>query len=84
MGLPRDALGALDPGAVILAKTASRSILGFMRQMALDVDHQVARRGGLARADASALNHYLQRTLRNRGGYVRPIELVKERLESPG
>ena len=78
-GLPRDTLGALDPEAVILARTASRSVLGFMNQMATDIEWQVARRGGLALADPRALNHYLQHTLRNRGDYVHPIDLVRER-----
>lgn len=80
-GLPRDTLGALDPEAAILARTASRSVLGFMNQMATDIEWQVARRGGLALADPRALNRYLQRTLRNRGGYVHPIDLVRERSQ---
>ncbi len=79
--LPHSALGRLDPDEVTLATTASRHVLGVMRQMALDVEWQVARRGGLARADPRDLNRYLQRTLRTRGGaYVHPIELVQERL----
>ena len=77
-GLPADALGSLDPEAVTLAKTASRSVLGFMNQMATDIEWQTARRGGLALTDPRALNHYLQHTLRNRDAYVRPIELVRE------
>jgi hypothetical protein len=35
---------------------------------------------GLRQCDISALNHHLRRTLRNRGGYVYPIELVAQRL----
>jgi hypothetical protein len=77
--LARDALGALDPEGVRLAKTASRSVLGFMNEMAFEIRHEVARQGGLERVDARAVNHDLQRTLRNLAGYVYPIELVRER-----
>ena len=80
-GLPGDALGSLDSTAVTLAKTASRSVLGFMNQMATDIEWQTARRVGLALADPAALNHYLQHTLRSRGDYAHPIELVRERLD---
>lgn len=77
--LPSDALGGLDPKGVMLAKTASRSVLGFMNEIALDIRHTVARQGGLERVDIPALHTQLQRTLRNHAGYVHPIELVRER-----
>jgi len=78
--LPPDALGRLHPDAVRLAKTASRSILGFMNDIAVHCRYQVADAGGLSRCDISALNHRLRRTLHNRGGYAHPIELVAQRL----
>jgi hypothetical protein len=78
-GLARDVLGALDPEGVRLAKTASRSVLGFMNEMVFEIRYGVARQGGLGRVDARAVNYDLQRTLRNRGGYVYPIDLVRER-----
>jgi len=34
----------------------------------------------LRRSDINDLNHALRRMLWNRGGYVRPIELVNQRL----
>ena len=37
-GLPPDSLGRLDPDGVQLAKTASRSILGSMNEMAVHCD----------------------------------------------
>ncbi len=80
--LPHDALGQLDPDAVRLTKTASRSILGFMNEMAVHLRYQVADAGGLSRCDTRALNHGLRRTLHNRGGYVYPIELVAQRLDA--
>jgi len=78
--LPPDALGPLHPDAVRLAKTASRSILGFMNDIAVHCRYQVADAGGLSRCDISALNHRLRRTLHNRDGYAHPIELVAQRL----
>ena len=78
--LPPNILGGLNPDAVRLAKTASRSTLGFMNEMAVHLRYQVANAGGLNRCDISALNHHLRRTLHNRGGYVYPIELVAQRL----
>jgi hypothetical protein len=78
--LPPDTFGQLDPDAVRLAKTASRSILGFMNEMAVHLRYQAADAGGLSHCDISALNRGLRRTLHNRGGYVYPIELVAQRL----
>jgi hypothetical protein len=78
--LPPDTLGELDPDAFRLAKTASRSTLGFMNEMAVHLRYQVADAGGLSHCDISTLNHHLRRTLHNRGGYTYPIELVAQRL----
>jgi len=78
--LPPDTFGQLDPDAIRLAKTASRSTLGFMNEMAVHLRYQVADAGGLSHCDISALNRGLRRTLHNRGGYVYPIELVAQQL----
>ena len=78
--LPPNILGEFDHDALRLAKTASRSTLGFMNEMAVHLRYQVADAGGLNHCDVSALNHHLRRTLHNRGGYVYPIELVAQRL----
>lgn len=78
--LPPDTFGQLNPDAVHLAKTASRSTLGFMNEMAVHLRYQVADAGGLSHGDINALNHHLRRTLHNRGGYVYPLELVAQRL----
>lgn len=80
--LPPDTLGRLHPDAIRLAKTTSRSILGFMNEMALHCRYQVADAGGLSRCDINALNHRLRRTLHNRGGYAYPIELVPQLLDA--
>jgi hypothetical protein len=78
--LPTDALGHLDPAALQLAETASRSTLGFMNEMAVHIRYEVAAAGGLNNCDVDALNQHLRRTLHNRGGYVYPIDLVTQRL----
>jgi hypothetical protein len=78
-GLPPDVLGPLDPDGAQLAKTASRSVLGFMNDIAVHCRYQVAARG-LSDCDIDLLNRRLRRTLHNRGDYVKPIELVAERL----
>ncbi len=80
--LPTDTFSELQPDGVRLAKTASRSTLGFMNEMAFELRYLIAEAGGLRRCDIDVLNHGLHRTLRNRGEYVRPIELVTQRLAS--
>jgi hypothetical protein len=80
--LPADTLSELEPESVRLAKTASRSTLGFMNEMAFELRYLITDAGGLRRSDIDVLNQGLHRTLRNRGEYVRPIELVARRLTS--
>jgi hypothetical protein len=80
--LPTNTFSQLQPDSVRLAKTASRSTLGFMNEMAFELRYFIADAGGLGRCDIDVLNQRLRRTLRNRGEYVRPIELVARRLTS--
>ena len=81
-GLPTDALGRLDPDGIRLGRTASRSVLGFMNDIAAHCRYQVAHEGGLDQTDIGALNHGLRRTLHNQRGYAYPIERVAERLDA--
>jgi hypothetical protein len=84
-GLPADTFFELDGNDVRIAKTASRSTLGFMNEIAFELEWHIARDGGLHRTDIDELNRALRRMLRNRGGdYVRPIELVSQRLNARG
>jgi hypothetical protein len=78
--LPTDTFSQLQPDSVRLAKTTSRSTLGFMNEMAFELRYRIADTGGLRRCDIDVLNHELRRTLRNRGEHVRPIELVAQLL----
>jgi hypothetical protein len=81
-GLPLDVLGELDAEAVVLAKTASRSVLGFMNDMVYYLDHVVAEAGALGRVGYEVLNRDLRRQLHSRGGYATPLELVDRRLRA--
>lgn len=80
-GLPTDALGTLDTHSVKLARTRSRSMLGFLNQAALECRCLTS---DLEPANVDEINHWLLRALRNRNGYRQPRELVIERLgQSP-
>lgn len=81
-GLPPDALGSLDSGSLQVARTASRSVLGFMNDMAVHVDYAVASAGGHSRCDADTISRQLRRTPYNRGGYLYPIDLVIKRASA--
>lgn len=77
-GLPADALGRTNLD-VEVARTASRSILGHMNDMAYMCQAEVERTGGLAVTDIAGVNQRLRRGLHNRGGYVVPLELALKR-----
>jgi hypothetical protein len=79
--LPSPVLGPLDPGARI-ARTASRSILGFMNDSALACRYAVESAGGLEHTDVDDLNRRLRRQLHNRDGYRQPLDLVLDRMVS--
>ena len=78
--LPPDVFGDLDPTTVRIAKTADRSTLGVMNDMAIHVKYQVAATGDVEGCDPKEVGHHLRRIPYNRGGYLYPIELLKERL----
>jgi len=82
--LPASMFAQLDPTAARIAKTASRSTLGFMKEMAFELEWSIASDGGLDRVDIDELNHALRRQLRSHGrDYARPIELVNQHLANP-
>lgn len=79
-GLAGTTLGPTDPSGLRLAKTASRSVLGHMNEMAFEVEHYAARAGGLAALDVDDVNRTLRRHLRGRDGdYIVPLELAAAR-----
>jgi len=78
-GLPDNVLGELVP-PVVVAKTSSRQMLGFMNEMARFAEYAIADAGGLACCDIGELNREQRRILHNRGGrYATPLELIAER-----
>ncbi len=82
--LPARTFAQLDPTDVRIAKTASRSTLGYMKEMAFELEWSIDSDGGLDRVDIHELNHALRRQLRSHGrDYARPIELVTQRLANP-
>ena len=77
--LPFDRFGVLDSRSVELAKTESRTVLGYMNEMARFCEYVVDDHGGLARSNARDLNRELRRQLhlsRRPAGYFVPIELA--------
>jgi hypothetical protein len=75
--LPATSFGELEPAQVDLARTASRSVLGCMNDLALECQFVIASQGGLARSDIRGLNRYLHRTINSPTGYHQPIELAR-------
>ena len=79
-GLPSDTFGELKTVTVALAKTADRTILGCMNDMAYRSEAIVHQAGGLAAADLADINQALRRNILSARAYRQPIELVTERL----
>ena len=80
--LPADTFGSPDPAAVSLAKTADRSVLGCMNDMAFMCETVTTRSGGLAITDIAGLNQTLRRNINSARDYQPPIELTAERLRA--
>lgn len=80
--LPADALGPLDPTNVQVSTTASRSVLGFMNDMAAHIGYAVDAAGGLSRLDVAAINRQLRRTPYNRDGYLYPIDQAQTYVDA--
>jgi len=80
--LPPDTFADLEPGKVVLARTADRSVLGCMNDMAFHCEVVIADSGGLAHTDLAELNQSLRRNINSARGYHPPIELTIERLDT--
>jgi hypothetical protein len=80
--LPVDTFGNPDPADVGLAKTAGRSVLGCMNDMAFICETVTTRSGGLATTDIADLNQALRRNINSARSYQPPIELTAERLRA--
>jgi len=79
-GLPVRTFGDLGTEELSIAKTADRSVLGCMNDMAYLCEDAVARAGSLASTDVPSLNRHLRRNINSARDYQRPIDLVLERI----
>ena len=75
-GFSPDALGVLDPSESRIARTANRSVIGCMNDLAFTCEYAVADAGGLPRLDLVGLHRRLQRNITSARGYVQPVDLV--------
>jgi len=82
--LPAATFGDLEQQEVLLAKTADRSVLGCMNDMAFMCEHAIGNAGGLARTDLAELNRSLRRNINSARGYCPPIDLAARRVAAPG
>ena len=80
-GLPVRTFGDLGTEELSIAKTADRSVLGCMNDMAYLYEDAVARAGSLASTDVPSLNRHLRRNINSARDYQRPIDLVLERID---
>ena len=79
-GLPSSTFADPGPEEVILARTADRSVLGCMNDMAVLCEQTITRSRGLSRTDLDKLNRSLRRNINSARDYQRPIELTAGRL----
>ena len=78
-GLRPATFGNLRSQELILAKTADRSVLGCMNDMAFLCEVAISDAGGLAHCDLGELNLALHRNLSSSRGYRPPVELAEQR-----
>jgi hypothetical protein len=79
--LPPATFGDLRSQELILAKTADRSVLGCMNDMAFHCEVVISDAGGLAHCDLGELNQALHRNINSSRGYRPPVELAAQQLE---
>ena len=73
----REAVGV---HGVLIGRTVSRSVLGSMKELALDSEYMLASNGGLQAVNILDVNKRLNRTLLSPLGSRFPIEALTERL----
>ena len=78
--LPSDTFGAIDPDDAVVAKTADRSVLGSMNELAYLSEVFILRDGGMEDFHPHELNPYLRRVPMGALKYAYPIERTMERL----
>ncbi|MFZ2056742.1 MAG: hypothetical protein WAV54_04985 [Acidimicrobiales bacterium] len=81
-GLPSDTFGELVADDVELAKTADRSVLGCMNELAWFSEIVIMDDGSLRLLDVAQLNHELRRRILGPLGSAYPIELATAQAAS--
>jgi hypothetical protein len=79
-GLPTTTFGTLEEQELIVARTADRTVLGCMNDMAVLCEHAIAESCGLRRADLAEINWALRRNINSARGYQRPVDMAARRL----
>ena len=82
-GLPSRAFGVSEDFSVIVAKTADRSVLGCMNDLAVLCEHVVTDAGGLTRLDLADLHRLMQRNINSFRHYVPAIDLANDWATRP-
>ena len=82
-GLPSDTFGRLLEDDVELAKTADRSVLGCMNEMAWSSELVIMDAGNIRLLDVAQLNHELRRLIFGPLGSAHPIELATAQAATP-
>jgi hypothetical protein len=82
-GLPSRAFGVSEDLSVIVAKTADRSVLGCMNDLAMLCEHVVTDAGGLTRLDLANLHRAMQRNINSSRDYVPAIDLANDWAARP-
>lgn len=77
--LPAATFGSLDSWNLTVARTADRSVLGCMNDMALLCEYAVMNSCGLQTVDPAELNRALHRNINSARGYQRPVDLAARR-----
>ncbi len=75
-------VGSPDPGQVALVRTADRSVLGCVNNMAFICEVEIDRSGGLVGTGIAGLNQALRRNINRPRGYTRPVEQAARRLRA--
>jgi len=81
-GLPPATFGPLARQELIVARTADRSVVGCMNDMAVLCEDAITRSGGLGQADLTDLNRALRRNINSARGYQQPVDLATRRMPS--
>jgi len=80
-GLPAATFGELGEQELVVARTADRSVLGCMNDMAVRCERaSMTTSGSLGQADLADINQALRRNINSARGYQQPIDLARQRL----